>query len=426
MSPVRDDSNDSGASGRSFRQPPGGPSAERLKELRRTGIMHVDMDAFFVSVELRTRPELRGRQVIVGFPAERSVVLSASYEARALGVKSAMPMAIAMRMCPGAVIIEPRHRLYYEVSGQVMEIFGSITDLVEPLSVDEAFLDVRGAIRRLGPPLEIGRLLRQRIANELGITASVGIAATKFVAKIASTRCKPDGILMVEADRTLEYLHGLPVNALWGVGARTVEVLARLGIRTVADVAATPVASLRKVLGAAGDHVHQLSLGMDPRPVSPVRVEKSIGAEETFAVDTVDDAFLNRELLRLAHRTAVRLRSSGLLARTIALKLRYADFSTVTRSHTVQTPLDSAQLIYATAAKLLQSLGDRPMSVRLVGLRAEQLEPASQASLQLSLDRRDDNWRSAEMALDEVTRRFGSRSVLPARLLDPGKGPETP
>lgn len=393
-------------------------SAAEVQVLRRTSIMHVDMDAFFVSVELRTRPELRGRQVIVGFPADRSVVLSASYEARALGVKSAMPMAIAMRMCPGAVIIEPRHKLYYEVSAGLMEIFGSITDLVEPLSVDEAFLDVGGAIRRLGPPLGIGQLVRRRISAELGITASVGIAATKFVAKIASTRCKPDGLLMIETDRTLEYLHSLPVGALWGVGGKTAEVLSRLGIRTVADVAATPVTSLRKVLGAAGEHVHLLSLGIDPRPVTPTRLEKSIGAEETFATDTSDDALLHRELLRLAHRTAARLRSSGMLARTIALKLRYADFSTVTRSRTVHTPVDSAQLIYGTVVQLLESLGDRPMSVRLVGVRAEQLEPASQTSLQLSLDRRDDNWRAAEQALDKVAERFGNKSVLPARLLD--------
>jgi DNA polymerase-4 len=380
--------------------------------------MHVDMDAFFVSVELRTRPDLRGKQVIVGFPAERSVVLSASYEARALGVKSAMPMAVAARLCPGAVVIEPRHKLYYEVSAQLMKIFESITDLVEPLSVDEAFLDVGGAIRRLGPPLEIGKQLRQRIAAELGITASVGIAATKFVAKIASTRCKPDGLLLIRAEETVSYLHSLPVNALWGIGGKSAEVLARLGIRTVADVAATPVAALRKVLGAGGEHVHRLSLGIDPRPVTPTRLEKSIGSEETFAVDVTDDAVLHRELLRLSHRTAVRLRSSGMLARTIALKLRYADFSTVTRSRTVHSPVDSAQLIYGTAVQLLESLGDRPMSVRLVGVRAEHLEPAGQTSLQLSLDRRDDNWRAAEQAVDKVAERFGSKTVLPARLLD--------
>ncbi|WP_373460281.1 DNA polymerase IV [Arthrobacter globiformis] len=384
--------------------------------------MHVDMDAFFVSVELRARPDLRGRPVIVGFPAERSVVLSASYEARRFGVKSAMPMAVAYRLCPQATIIEPRHKLYYEVSGQLMAIFESITELVEPLSVDEAFLDVGGAIRRLGPPLEIGQLIRRRVAGELGITASVGIAASKFVAKIASTRCKPDGILLIRPEQTVPYLHSLPVNALWGVGGKTAEVLARMGIRTVADVAATPVSSLKKVLGATGEHVHRLSWGIDSRTVTPVRVEKSIGAEETFAADTADDVLLHRELLRLSHRTAERLRASGLVARTVALKLRYADFSTVTRSRTVHTPLDSAQLIYAVAIQLLESLGSRPLRVRLVGVRAEQLEAAAQTSLQLSLDRRDDNWRAAEQALDKVAEKFGSKSVLPARLLEPGSG----
>ncbi|UKA56001.1 DNA polymerase IV [Arthrobacter sp. FW305-BF8] len=392
----------------------------RLRDLRRASIMHVDMDAFFVSVELRARPDLRGRPVIVGFPAERSVVLSASYEARRFGVKSAMPMAVAHRLCPQAVIIEPRHKLYYEVSGQLMGIFESITELVEPLSVDEAFLDVGGAIRRLGPPSEIGQLIRRRVASELGITASVGIAASKFVAKIASTRCKPDGLLLIRPEQTVPYLHSLPVNALWGVGGKTAEVLARMGIRTVADVAATPVSSLKKVLGATGEHVHRLSWGIDSRTVTPVRVEKSIGAEETFALDTADDALLHRELLRLSHRTAERLRASGLVARTVALKLRYADFSTVTRSRTVHTPLDSAQLIYAVAIQLLESLGSRPLMVRLVGVRAEQLEAAAQTSLQLSLDRRDDNWRAAEQALDKVAEKFGSKSVLPARLLEPG------
>jgi DNA polymerase-4 len=399
------------------------PAGASLRARRRKCIMHVDMDAFFVSVELRTRPELRGKPVIVGFPAERSVVLSASYEARAFGVKSAMPMAVAMRMCPQAVIIEPRHKVYYEVSAQLMEIFESVTELVEPLSVDEAFLDVTGAIRRLGPPRAIGELIRSKVAAELGITASVGIAETKFVAKIASTRCKPDGLLLIGPDQTVPYLHSLPVGALWGIGAKTAEVLARMGIRTVADVAATPVSSLRKMLGATGVHVHQLAWGQDPRPVTPVRLEKSIGAEETFAVDTADDALLHRELLRLAHRTAGRLRSSGMVARTIALKLRFADFSTITRSRTVQTPVDSAQLIYGVALQLLGSV-DRPMTVRLVGVRAEQLEDAATTSLQLSIDRRDDNWRAAEQALDQVARKFGNKSVLPARLLDPGSGPD--
>ncbi|MFJ6026466.1 DNA polymerase IV [Pseudarthrobacter sp. NPDC092424] len=385
-------------------------------------IMHVDMDAFFVSVELRSRPELLGVPVIVGFPGERSVVLSASYEARAFGVKSAMPMAVAYRLCPQAVVIEPRHSLYYEVSGQLMKIFESVTELVEPLSVDEAFLDVSGALRRLGPPRGIGELIRGRVATELGITASVGIAETKFVAKIASTRCKPDGLLMITPDETVPYLHSLPVGALWGVGAKTAEVLARMGIRTVADVAATPLPTLKRILGAAGEHVHRLSWGIDPRVVTPVRAEKSIGAEETFVVDTADDALLHRELLRLSHRTAGRLRAAGLVARTIALKLRYADFSTISRSRTVQTPVDSAQLIYSVAVQLLGSVGERSQTVRLVGVRAEQLEESATTSLQLSFDRRDENWRAAEQALDQVTRKFGSKSVLPARLMEPGRG----
>lgn len=397
------------------------PAGAGLRRRRRNCIMHVDMDAFFVSVELRTRPELRGKPVIVGYPAERSVVLSASYEARAFGVKSAMPMAVAMRMCPQAVIIEPRHKVYYEVSAELMAIFGSVTELVEPLSVDEAFLDVGGAIRRLGPPRSIGELIRSRVAADLGITASVGIAETKFVAKIASTRCKPDGLLLIGPDETVPYLHSLPVGALWGVGAKTTDVLARMGIKTVADLAATPVSSLKKMLGATGIHVHQLAWGIDPRPVTPVRLEKSIGAEETFAEDTADDALLHRELLRLSHRTAERLRSSGMVARTIALKLRFADFSTITRSRTVQTPVDSAQLIYGVALQLLDSVS-RPMAVRLVGVRAEQLEETARTSLQLSIDRRDDNWRAAEQAVDQVARKFGGNPVLPARLLEPGSG----
>ncbi|WP_240629957.1 DNA polymerase IV [Specibacter cremeus] len=384
-------------------------------------ILHVDMDAFFVSVELRERPDLVGRQVIVGFPAGRSVVLSASYEARALGVHSAMPMATAQRLAPTAVVLEPRHGLYRQVSGQLMGIFDSITDLVEPLSVDEAFLDVSGALRRLGTPLQIGALIRERVSRELGITASVGIAASKFVAKIASTRAKPDGMLLIERDRTVEYLHTLPVGALWGVGARTREVLARFGIHTVADVAATPLPVLRKALGVAGEHVYNLAWGRDPRPVTPVRAEKSIGAEETFAQDTDDDDQLTRELLRLAHRVAKRLRAASLVGRTVALKLKYADFSTINRSRAIGSGVDSAGQIYGAALGLLQGLGRRPQYVRLIGVRVEQLEPADRAAVQLSLDPREDNARTAERASDAVAARFGGAAIGPARLLGPGK-----
>ena len=389
-------------------------------------IMHVDMDAFYVSVELLQRPDLRGRPVIVGGLGGRSVVLSASYEARRFGVRSAMPMTAARRLCPQAVVLEPHQEAYRRVSARIMEIFGSVTPLVEQLSVDEAFLDVAGAMRRLGPPRVIGEQLRARISAELGITASVGIAATKFVAKIASTRAKPDGLLLIPREQTVEYLHALDVSALWGVGARTREVLARVGISTVADLAHTPVSTLRRLLGSTGEHVHQLAWGRDGRAVEPVRQEKSIGAEETFAQDVGSDEVLHTELLRLAHRTATRLRSAGLQARTVSLKLRYADFSTLTRSRRLTEPVDSAQLLYEAARLLLAGLGARPMDVRLIGLRAENLEEAQGAAQQLTLDGRDDNWRSAEEVLDRVNRRFGDAGVMPARLLKPGRRPPSP
>lgn len=406
------------------RQGPNGTHVSRALEpsgrvLDQSGctILHVDMDAFFVAVELRHRPELHGKAVIVGFPEGRSVVLSASYEARAFGVRSAMPMATAMRMAPSAVVIEPQHDQYREVSAGLMALFNSITDKVEPLSVDEAFLDVSGAIRRLGSPLEIGALVRRRVEAELGITASVGIAASKFVAKIASTRCKPNGMMLIEKDRTVEYLHTLPVQALWGVGAKTLEVLQRLGIFTVADVAATPVTVLTKTLGASGRALHELSWGIDPRPVTVVRVEKSIGAEETFAVDTFDDEVLTRELLRLSHRVAGRLREAQLAGRTLALKIKYSDFSTISRSKSMAAGMDSAGQIYAGAVGLLRALGARPQSVRLIGVRIEALESIDSAPLQFTLDRRDDNGRSAEVVGDAIAAKFGAAKIVPARLL---------
>lgn len=380
-------------------------------------ILHVDMDAFYVSVELLSRPDLLGKAVIAGSPSGRSVVLSASYEARRFGVRSAMPMATAMRLCPQAVILEPHHERYAEVSASVMEIFGTITPLVEQLSVDEAFLDVSGSLRRLGSPRAIGELIRRTIRQELGITASVGIATTKFVAKIASTRAKPDGLLLIPADRTVEYLHTLPVSALWGVGSKTQEVLARLGIRTVEDVARTPVSVLQRTLGATGMHVHRLAWGQDPRPVTVSRQEKSIGAEETFGVDVADDEALRAELLRLAHRTASRLRSARLRAGGVSLKLRYTDFSTLTRSRRLPEPDDSAHALYAAACQLLESLGARPLSVRLIGIRADRLEGAAGGSNQLTIDRQDENWRQAERALDRVNGKFGVAMVQPARLL---------
>lgn len=312
-------------------------------------ILHVDMDAFFVSVELLTRPELAGKQVIVGHPGERSVVLSASYECRALGVKSAMPMAVAMRMAPHAVVIPPTQGLYSAYSARIMEIFHQVTPLVEQLSVDEAFLDVTGSIRRLGPPEAIGEMIRARLRTELGLPASVGIAASKFVAKVASTGAKPDGMLVIRPEQTLAYLHTLPVGALWGVGAKTALVLREMGITTVAQLAQTPQNTLSRRLGATGIHLYNLAWGRDDRSVETEREEKSIGAEETFAIDIWDDEALRREILHLGHRVATRLREAEKVAGVVALKLRYSDFSTLSRSRTLPYPSNAAGDLVAAA-----------------------------------------------------------------------------
>ena len=299
--------------------PPAAARPRYLSQPRRRGrttpaaTSCTDMDAFYASVEIRDRPELAGRAVIVGGTSGRGVVLSASYQARVFGVRSAMPVGRAQRMCPHAVFVAPRHRRYAEVSKEVMAIFGTVTPEAEPLALDEAFLDVAGALRRLGPPAVIARHIRAQVAAQQGITCSVGVATTKFVAKIASARCKPDGLLVVPGAGTLDFLHALPVSALWGVGERTGEVLARLGLRTVADIAHTPLATLQHELGVAqGSHLAALAWGRDERRVTPHTPEKSIGAEETFAADIDDPERIRRELLKLSGRTAHSLRAGRL------------------------------------------------------------------------------------------------------------------
>jgi DNA polymerase-4 len=380
-------------------------------------LLHIDMDAFYASVELIDRPELKGRPVIVG-GGGRSVVLSATYEARREGVHSAMPMGRARRLCPRAVVIEPDHQRYADVSRGVMEIFRSITPLVEPLSLDEAFLDVSGAVRRLGPPTLIAELIRDRVADEQRITGSVGIAATKFVAKLASSQAKPDGLLVVPRDQTVVFLHGLAVGALWGVGERTEETLHRLGLVSVADIAHTPLDTLRRALGdAVGTQLHELSWGRDPRPVIPERVEKSIGAEETFRTDVDDPQVVRREFLRLSERVAARLRSAGLLGRTVIIKIRFADFSTITRSRTLPEHTDVARVIHATVVELYARLGLDRARLRLVGVRLEGLIQISQGHHQLVLGERPQSWREAEQAVDRASARFGAGAVRPASLV---------
>ncbi|GAA2407654.1 DNA polymerase IV [Actinomadura vinacea] len=403
-----------------------GPSRGPLADDTGCPILHVDMDAFFVSVELLERPELVGRPVVVGGVGARGVVSAASYEAREYGVHSAMPMSRARRLCPHAVVLPPRHEKYSRVSAAVFEIFRTVTPLVEPLSLDEAFLDVAGARRRLGPPATVARLIREQVREQQGITCSVGVAANKFVAKLASTRCKPDGLLVVPADGVEEFLHPLPVAALWGVGERTEEALVRLGLRTVGRLAQVPLATLQRELGnALGSHLHELSWGRDPRSVVAHTPDKSIGAEETFDTDIDDPEIIRRELLRLAEKVGARLRAGGNAGRTVSVKLRMANFKTITRARTLREPTDLARVIYVTACELYEAAGLERVRLRLVGVRVENLGPSDQAPRQLALDEPESGWREAERAIDQVAHRFGSGAVRPAALVRRARGGDT-
>lgn len=388
-------------------------------------ILHVDMDAFFASVEVLRRPELRGRPVVVGGIGPRGVVSSATYEARAYGVRSAMPTARARALCPQAVFLPPDFARYREVSRAVMAIFRDITPLVEPLSLDEAFLDVSGAQRLFGRPAQIAQLIRERIADEQGLTCSVGVAPNKFVAKLGSARAKPNGMLVVPAARVREFLHPLPVSALWGVGERATEKLTRLGLRTIGDVAAAPLGMLRAALGdAAAAQLHDLAHGRDPRRVDPERPEKSIGAEVTFDVDVEDPLVLRRTLLGLAEKVGTRLRAAGQAGRTVSIKVRHANFRTVTRSRTLTAPTDVGREIFETAWALFTALhpgaaqSSRPAvdPIRLIGVRVEGLV-AHLAGRQAMLGEPEQGWREAEVAVDAAAARFGRGAVRPASLL---------
>ncbi len=379
-------------------------------------ILHLDMDAFFASVELLDRPELRGRPVIVGHRGARSVVTAATYEARRYGVNSAMPMAVALRRCPQAVVLEPHYERYQAASREVMRILSDVTPLVEPLSIDEAFLDVSGATALFGPPYAIGTALRARILDETGLVASVGAAATKFVAKLASSRAKPDGLLVVPEVETLAFLHPQPITALWGVGAASALRLERLGLRTIGDVADAPLDALTRALGpAAAGHLHALAHGRDARAVTPERAEKTIGHEVTFERDIADARVIDRELLRLAERVAERLRAGGWVARTLAVKLRFGDFETITRAQTLAEPTDVAQRIATEARGLYAASPVVGRGLRLIGVRASALLPTGTVARGLWDD--DEPWREAEGAIDALTERFGRGAVQRASLL---------
>lgn len=385
-----------------------------------TSILHVDMDAFFASVELARRPHLRGRPVVVG-GKERSVVLAATYEARAFGVHSAMPMARALRLCPHAVVIPPDHAAYREVSAAVMAQLAAVTPLVEQISVDEAFLDVSGARRRLGPPTLIAERIRAEVRDRHGITCSVGVGANKFVAKLASTFAKPDGMLLVPRDATVPFLRTLPVEALWGVGAQTRAALERWGLRTVAELADSDVETVKRAVGPAlGAHLHDLAWGRDPRPVRPGRPEKSIGAESTFGRDQHDLGVVEIRLRELADECGARLRRAHLVARTVSLKVRTSDFRTMTRSRTLPSPTDVGREIFLVARELLAGVELGGLAVRLVGVRAEGLGDARSTPVQPTFDdlvpepaRTEGARQAAEQAMDEVRARFGRSAIVP-------------
>jgi DNA polymerase-4 len=384
-----------------------------------TTIIHCDMDAFYASVAELDDPSLRGKPVVVG-AGIRGVVLSANYPARKFGIRAAMPVGRAKRMAPNAIFVSPDHHRYAEISAKVMEIFESFTPYVEPLSLDEAFMDVTGAQKLLGTPREIGQAIRKRVHEECGITCSVGIASNKFIAKLASGHCKPNGLLEIPDDRVISFLHPLPVRDLWGVGPKTAEQLERLGLHQIKDIANTPLETLKRALGdATGEHLYELSWGRDFRTVVVDDPEQSIGANETFSYDMDDPEAILREYLKLTERASTRLRNRNLFAKTISITVRFADFKTITRSKTLPLPISSTHEIYQVVKDLYDALKLDRARLRLVGVSLSNLR--DDAPEQLMLGQREKGWREAEGAVDKAAARFGERSVRPARLYKPKK-----
>jgi DNA polymerase-4 len=386
-------------------------------------ILHADLDAFYASVEQRDDPRLRGKPVIVG----GGVVLAASYEAKAFGVRTAMGGGEARRLCPDAVVVHPRMSAYADASRAVFEVFERTTPLVEGLSIDEAFLDVRGLGRISGTPVEIGARLRKEVRERVGLPITVGVARTKFLAKVASGVAKPDGLLVVPPDRELVFLHPLPVERLWGVGPKTADRLRRIGITTVGEVARLDEATLVAILGrASGRHLHALAHNRDPRPVQVGRRRRSIGTQCALGRSQRSHDALDAVLIQLVDRLTRRLRRAGRVCRTITLRLRFGDFSRATRSHTLSeataqthTLLVNARGLLATAMPLVRGQG-----VTLLGVAFSNLESDGAVQLALSLDRRETG--ALDAAIDEVRDRFGSTAITRAVLLGRDEGLSVP
>ncbi|MDP6409218.1 MAG: DNA polymerase IV [Planctomycetota bacterium] len=398
-----------------------------------TPILHIDMDAFYASVEVRDNPSLAGLPVCVGGPASgRGVVSAASYEARRFGIHSAMPTAVARRACPDMILLPPDFEKYTRVSSQVMDIFRRYTPLVEPLSLDEAFLDTTGCERLFGDSIEIGRAIKQDILRETGLVASVGVAGSKFIAKLASDLDKPDGFRVIRPDDVREVLDPLPISRIFGIGERTAKRLEAQGIETISDLASRPRAEVVAGFGASGGWVHDLAHGIDSRRVTPRRQEKSHGMERTFSEDITDRDELRSFLLQFCEEVAFGLRDRGLRGRTVTLKARSPDFKTVTRTRTIETPTGIGARIYSVARELLEQVPAGPL--RLIGVSVSSLEDV-RAPLQRGLfgagasdpGRTRSDWLATREKLERITpsldklrRRFGRGTIQPARLLGRG------
>jgi DNA polymerase-4 len=379
-------------------------------------ILHVDLDAFYASVEVLKDPSLAGRPVVVGGAGGRGVVMSASYEARVYGIRSAMPSVRARRLCPECVFVPPDFESYQAHSNRFREILLAVTPVVEPISLDEAFLDVSGAVLLFGEPVAIGERIRGDVREGVGVRCSVGVGPTKQIAKMASRAAKPDGLRMVGAGEVDAFLDPLPARALWGVGDKTMEVLSRLGVRTIGDLARTPPVVLGRLLGEQhARDLTDLARGLDERPVVPYEPPKSVSHEETFARDLDDDGELLREILALAQKVGARLREDGYRARTVTLKARLANFTTLTRSRTIDPPTDVGADLYHVAAELFRGLPGARRRIRLVGVAGTNLVPSGEEQLALL---RGERWGDVERTVDRIERRFGRGSAMPAALLD--------
>jgi len=393
-------------------------NSEPLK-VRHKSIIHLDMDAFYPAVEVLDKPELRGKPVIVGGNRERGVVSSASYEARRFGVHSAQPIATAIRLCPDGIFMPVRMSRYKEVSRQVFEIFHCFTPLVEPLSIDEAFLDLTGTERLMGQTDVIVKKIKETVLKKTGLTVSAGVASSKFVAKIASDMDKPDGLTVVPPDRVRDFLDPLPVKKMWGVGKVTQQALARLKVKTFKDLRQIPVEILEKTFGERGAAMHLLSMGIDERDVEPEREPKSIGHEQTFMKDILNPDQAKKEILSLANRVALRMRREEVRGSTVSLKVKYSDFTQITRAATLPEPTDDTMEIYSTSCRLLQktAVGKRP--VRLLGISLSQLS-FREGEKQLFLFGRDkvsQKRKNLNTALDSICDKFGEKSIRPATLI---------